>query len=122
MLEMNTSNNDISGSSPRQSNLMKHLKAFEEDHLDGAKQQELDHAVLLEDDSMSATGGLGDQGMIKDALVALLLQIRLCNVDEDMVKEEKIREETQKLGTMALVRVITKRVEGLINFKLLNDV
>lgn len=107
---------------------MKHLKAFEEDHLDGAEQQELDHqqinqhAVLLEDDSMSATGGLGDQGMIKDALVALLLQMRLCNVDEDMVKEEKIREETQKLGTMALIRVITKRVEGLINFKLLNDV
>ena len=48
--------------------------------------------------------------------------MRLCNVDEDMIKEDKIREETQKLGSMALVRVITKRVEELINFKLLNDI
>jgi len=47
--------------------------------------------------------------------------MRLCNVDEDMVKEDKIREETQKLGAMSLIRIITKRVEELINFKLLND-
>jgi len=36
---------------------MKHLKAFE----DGSgKADELDNAVLLEDDSMSATGDIGD--------------------------------------------------------------
>ena len=99
---------------------MKHLQAFE----DGHKDDELDNAVILEDDSMSMPG-IGDQDnfpKIKDALVGLLLQMRLCNVDEDMIKEDKIREETQKLGTMALVRVITKRVEELINFKLLNDI
>jgi len=35
---------------------MKHLKAFEDDNHD----DELDNAVLLEDDSMSAVGDLGD--------------------------------------------------------------
>jgi hypothetical protein len=97
---------------------MKHLKAFEDDHKDG----DLDNAVILEDDSMSMAGDQDQFPKIKDALVALLLQMRLCNVDEDMIKEDKIREETQKLGTMALIRVITKRVEELINFKLLNDI
>ena len=82
----------------------------------------LDNAVILEDDSMSMAGDQDQIPKIKDALVALLLQMRLCNVDEDMIKEDKIREETQKLGTMALIRVITKRVEELINFKLLNDI
>tara|TARA_B110000285_G_scaffold214117_1_gene259120 strand:+ start:547 stop:693 length:147 start_codon:yes stop_codon:yes gene_type:complete len=48
--------------------------------------------------------------------------MRLCNVDEDMIKEDKIREETQKLDTLSLIQVITKRVEELINFKLLNDI
>lgn len=48
--------------------------------------------------------------------------MRLCNVDEDIIKEDKIREETNKLGTLALIRIITKRVGELINFKLLNDV
>ena len=98
---------------------MKHLKAFEDKHQD----EELDKAVILEDDSMSMQGNMDQENFpkVKDALVALLLQMRLCNVDEDMIKEDKIREETQKLGTLALVRVITKRVEELINFKLLND-
>lgn len=97
---------------------MKHLKAFEDGHQDDA----LDNAVILEDDSMSMAGDQDQFPKIKDALVALLLQMRLCNVDEDMIKEDKIREETQKLGTMALIRVITKRVEELINSKLLNDI
>ena len=109
MLEMDADEDLGSGSSQRESKLMKHLKAFEDRN--NKEDEGLDHAVLLEDDSMSATSDLRDNGKIRDALVALLLQMRLCNVDEDMAKEDKIREETQKLGTMALIRIITKRVE-----------
>ena len=98
---------------------MKHLKAFEDIH----QEEELDNAIILEDDSMGMSDNMEQENLskVKDALVALLLQMRLCNVDEDMIKEDKIREETQQLGSLALVRVITKRVEELINFKLLND-
>jgi hypothetical protein len=99
---------------------MKHLKAFEDDN-QYDDHDDLDNAILL-DDSVSHTNDQGEFPKIKEQLVALLLQMRLCNVDEDMIKEDKIREETQKLGVMALIRVITKRVEELINFKLLNDI
>ena len=46
--------------------------------------------------------------------------MRLGPVDEDIAKEDKIREEAENLGPLALVRAITKRVEDLINFKLLH--